>query len=179
MAFFIQPYEQDFEKFTDIVTSQEYYSITQLSSQHIFRYICVCLIMNKTLHKNRQFDLYMLIEVIRRKVIKLDDPFIDFFSTLHIEFDFEGALQRIDALKEVVEKDFLLAPLSKDIIENCYFLFYKVYCKVYEKVPISKIAKSINKTDEEAEVWILNFIRSLDIEAKIDAVEGMVISSRE
>lgn len=121
----------------------------------------------------------MLIEVIRRKVIKLNDPFIDFFSTLHIEFDFEGALQKIEALKEVVKEDFLLAPLSKDIIENCYFLFYKVYCKVYEKVSISKIAESINKTEEEAEVWILNFIRSLDIEAKIDAVEGMVISSRE
>lgn len=50
---------------------------------------------------------------------------------------------------------------------------------MYERVPISKIAKSINKSEEDAELWILNFIRSLDIEAKIDAVEGVVISSRD
>lgn len=65
------------------------------------------------------------------------------------------------------------------IIENCYFLFYKVYCKVYDRVPLQKIADFTGKTLDEAEMWILGFIRSLDIEAKIDSVEGVVISFRE
>lgn len=37
----------------------------------------------------------------------------------------------------------------------------------------------IGKTEDEAELWILGFIRSLDIEAKIDSVERVVLSHRE
>ena len=44
---------------------------------------------------------------------------------------------------------------------------------------IQKIADFTGKSVEEAELWILGFIRSLDIDAKIDSVEGVVIASKE
>jgi hypothetical protein len=50
---------------------------------------------------------------------------------------------------------------------------------VYLWVPIAEIAQFIGRSEEEAEMWILGFIRSLDIEAKIDSVRGVVVSSRE
>jgi hypothetical protein len=46
-------------------------------------------------------------------------------------------------------------------------------------VSLAEIAKVTGKTEDEAELWILSFIRSLDIEAKIDSVERVVISYRE
>lgn len=78
-----------------------------------------------------------------------------------------------------MQNDFLLRPLSAKIIDHCYYLFYKVYCKVFERVSLAEIAKVTGKTEDEAELWILSFIRSLDIEAKIDSVERVVISYRE
>ena len=54
----------------------------------------------------------MLVEVIRRKIIKLDDPFVNFFSTLYIDFNFEDSLANIETLKEEIKKDVLLAPLE-------------------------------------------------------------------
>lgn len=57
-------------------------------------------------------------------------------------------------------------------------MYFKVYCKIYESVEISEIAKFIKKTDLEAELWVLKYIRSSDIEAKIDSIEGRVVSMR-
>jgi hypothetical protein len=50
---------------------------------------------------------------------------------------------------------------------------------VYERVPLSEIAQFIGRGEEEAEMWILGFIRSLDIEAKIDSVRRVVVASKE
>ena len=41
------------------------------------------------------------------------------------------------------------------------------------------MAEFTGKSYEDAELWILGFIRSLDIDAKIDSVEGVVIASRD
>ena len=54
-----------------------------------------------------------------------------------------------------------------------------MYCKIFERISIKKIAASIGKEVDEAELWILKLIRSLDIEAKIDSVELEVIAMKE
>jgi hypothetical protein len=41
---------------------------------------------------------------------------------------------------------------------------------VYETIPLSEISSFTGKSIEEAELWILNYIRSGDIEAKIDSI---------
>jgi hypothetical protein len=48
----------------------------------------VALLLNKTLHKNRKFDLFSLIEALKRKIFKYRDPVIEFLTELNIEFDF-------------------------------------------------------------------------------------------
>lgn len=67
---------------------EENSAVVQLLCPYIVRYLAVALILNKTLHKNRKYDLFTLIETLRRKVYKESDPFTDFISALHIEFDF-------------------------------------------------------------------------------------------
>ncbi len=53
-----------------------------------------------------------------------------------------------------------------------------MYCKIYESVLISEISEFTKKSDLEAELWILKYIRSSDIEAKINSIEGKVVSMR-
>jgi hypothetical protein len=45
-------------------------------------------------------------------------------------------------------------------------------------VRIEEIASFIKKSELDAELWILKYIRSSDIEAKIDSIEGRVVSMR-
>ena len=49
---------------------------------------------------------------------------------------------------------------------------------MFERIPLKRIADSLGKSVDEAELWILKLIRSLDIEAKIDSVEKVLISTR-
>ena len=75
----------------DLCTNREYFAVVQLACPHVLKYLCASYILNKTLHKNRQYDqydLFMLLEIIRRKVVKYSDPFVDFLEALHIQFDF-------------------------------------------------------------------------------------------
>jgi len=83
----------------DFLSEEENFSVIQLLSPYIIRYFSVSLILNKSLHKNRKFDLYNLIEAIRRKVFKQQDPFVDFLSTLQIDFDFESAKNKIQLIQ--------------------------------------------------------------------------------
>lgn len=179
IVYFQDPSEEDFEKFVDLCTNKDYFAVVQLVCPHILKYLCVSYILNKTLHKNRQYDLFMLLEIIRRRVVKYSDLVVEFLEALNINYDFAEAAGKIDLLKDWALSDPLLAPLADKLIQNCYFMFYKVYCRVYEQVPLKKIAEFTGKSVEEAELWILGYIRSLDIEAKIDSVEGVVVASRE
>ena len=179
LVYFNDPTEEDLEKFADLCTSKEYFSVAQLVCPHVLKYLCVAYILNKTLHKNRQYDLFMLLEIIRRKVIKYSDSFVEFLEDLNVHYDFSQAREKISELKASAEADPLLFNLTEQIIQNCYFLFYKVYCRVYEQVSLEKISEFTGKSVEEAEMWVLGFIRSLDIEAKIDSVDGVVLAFRE
>jgi hypothetical protein len=51
--------------------------------------------LNKTLHKNRKFDLFAFVEGLRRKVYKYSDPFTEFLTALFIDYDFESAKEQI------------------------------------------------------------------------------------
>lgn len=110
--------------------------------------------------------------------MKYSDPFIEFIENLYLNFDFESAAENIKQINEVISGDILLLNLRDRIIESCQFLYFKVYCKIYESVRIEEIASFIKKSELEAELWILKYIRSSDIEAKIDSVEGRVVSMR-
>jgi hypothetical protein len=45
-------------------------------------------------------------------------------------------------------------------------------------VKISEIAEFTKKSELDAELWILKYIRSSDVEAKINSIEGRVVSMR-
>lgn len=57
-------------------------------------------------------------------------------------------------------------------------MYFKLACKVYETIPLSDVSTFTGKSIEEAELWILNYIRSGDIEAKIDSVAETVVNNK-
>ncbi len=65
------------------------------------------------------------------------------------------------------------------LVESCQYLYYKVACKIRDEVEIKEIAEFIGKSELEAELWMLKFIRSRDIDAKLNSTKGTVISNKE
>ena len=112
--------------------------------------MCVAMILNKVIQKTRSFDLFKLTEVINRGIVNYRDVIVDFIKAVYIDFDFEKASEKLKQIRPELAKDYFLAPLADRIIENCQFLYYKVYCKVYESVQIDHIAAFVGKTPEEA-----------------------------
>lgn len=64
------------------------------------------------------------------------------------------------------------------LVEGLNFLYFKQACKVYETFPLSEIAAFTGLGIEEAELWILGYIRSGDIDAKIDSISECVVSNK-
>ena len=102
--------EEDLERFVDFATTEKsYFSAVQLMFPEILRYIIVAIALNKTLQNNRQFDLFKLVEAINRKIVTLADPFTEFITLLHIEFDFESAAAKIEQCRVAIKSDIFLS----------------------------------------------------------------------
>lgn len=171
--------DEDLEKFVDYCTNDKsYFSVVQLTFPELLRYIIAAIALNKTLHNNRTFDLFKLVEVINRKIVNYADCFTEYISLLHIEYDFEAAIGKIEECRKEIREDILLAPLEEKIIEGLQFLYFKLACKVYETIPLSEISSFTGKSIDIAELWILSYIRSGDIEAKIDSIAEVVVNNK-
>lgn len=148
LVYFTKTKDDDLEKYVDLCNDKACFSVIQLLAPHLLRYITVAAIVNKNLHKNRNysFDLYKLTEIVKRGVVKYSDPFTQFIENLYLKFDFESATENIRQINELINEDVLLLPLRERIIEGCQFLYFKVYCKIYESVKISEIAEFTKKS---------------------------------
>lgn len=93
IVYFTKTRDEDLEKYVDLCNDKSCFSVIQLLSPHLLRYLTVAAIVNKNLHKNRvySFDFYKLTEIIKRGVVKYSDPFTKFIENLYLNFDFDSA----------------------------------------------------------------------------------------
>lgn len=76
--------EENLERFVEYCTvDKNYFSVVQLTFPEVLRYLIVAIALNKTLHNNRSFDLFKLVEVINRKIVNYKDPFTEYIALLH------------------------------------------------------------------------------------------------
>lgn len=68
--------------------------------------------------------------------------------------------------------------MEERIIEGLQFLYFKLACRVYETIPLRDISSFTGKSIQDAELWILSYIRSGDIEAKIDSIAETVVNNK-
>ncbi len=133
LIFFNKTRDEDLERYVDLCNEKSNFSVIQLLCPQLLRYLVVAALVNKNLHKNRNysFDFYKLTEIIKRGIVKYSDPFTELIENLYLNFDFESAARNITEIQTAVSKDILLIPLKDKIIESCQFLYFKVYCKIH------------------------------------------------
>lgn len=149
-----------------------YLNAIQTVCPHILRYLTTAVITNKS---RRRQVLKDLVKVIQQESYTFRDPITEFVECLYVNFDFDGAQQKLRECETVLINDFFLTACLDDFIENARLLIFETFCRIHECISISMLAEKLNMTPDEAERWIVNLIRNARLDAKIDSKLGHVV----
>merc|ERR1712018_554606 len=150
---------------------QQYLNAIQTQCPHILRYLTTAAITNK----KRRSVLKDLVKIIQRETYTYRDPITEFLECLYVNFDFDGAQQKLRECETVLVNDFFLVACIDDFIENARLFIFETFCRIHQCISITRLAEKLNMKPEEAERWIVNLIRNARLDAKIDSKAGHVV----
>ncbi|RLN36192.1 eukaryotic translation initiation factor 3 subunit E-like [Panicum miliaceum] len=130
----------------DLFFQDRYLNAIQTNAHHLLRYLAIALVVNK----RRRNMLKDLIKVIQQEQHSYKDPVTEFLECLYVNYDFDGAQQKLIECEQF-----------KRLRE--------------EHIVQSILAEKLNMRYSEAELWIMNLVKSLKLDAKIDSVSGTLI----
>ena len=97
-----------------------------------------------------------LVKVIQEESYTYKDPITSFIEDLYVNFNFDGAQQKLRQCEEVLESDFFLVSCLNDFIENSRLMIFETFCRIHQCISISMLAEKLNMNPNEAEKWIGN-----------------------
>jgi len=149
----------------------QYLNAIQTQCPHILRYLTTAAITNK----KRRNVLKDLVKIIQQESYTYRDPITEFLECLYVNFDFDGAQQKLRDCETVLVNDFFLVACIDDFIENARLFIFETFCRIHQCISINMLAEKLNMKPEEAERWIVNLIRNARLDAKIDSKAGHVV----
>jgi len=155
----------------DLFFQERYMNAIQTHAHHLLRYLAAAVIINK----RRRNMLKELIRVIQQEHYTYHDPITQFLECLFVNYDFDGAQQKLKECETVLQNDFFLANCWEEFVENARLFIFETYCRIHQCIDIKMLAEKLNMDHEAAELWIVNLIRSARLQAKIDSKAGTVI----
>eukprot|EP01135_Chromosphaera_perkinsii_P006531 Nk52_evm3s539 gene=Nk52_evmTU3s539 len=155
----------------DMFFQPQYINTIQTTCPHILRYLTTAVITNK----RRRNVLKDLVKVIKQEGYTYRDPITEFLECLYVNFDFDGAQQKLRECETVLFNDFFLVACHEEFMENARMFIFETYCRIHQVISIDMLAEKLNMSPEEAEKWIVNLIRNARFDAKIDSKQGHVI----
>merc|ERR1712076_108598 len=164
--------ESTFGSSLQTLHQKQYLNAIQTTCPWILRYLSTAVVINKNSRRNVMLDL---VKVIQEESYTYKDPITSFIEDLYVNFNFDGAQQKLRQCEEVLESDFFLVSCLNDFIENSRLMIFETFCRIHQCISISMLAEKLNMGTEEAERWIVNLIRNAKLDAKIDSQQGHVV----
>ncbi|KAK9128833.1 hypothetical protein Syun_017630 [Stephania yunnanensis] len=166
----------------DLFLYDRYLNAIQTNAPHLLRYLATALIINK----KRRPQLKELIKVIQQEQYSYKDPITEFLQCLFVNYDFDGAQQKLRECEDVIlndpflgkrveEGNFSTIPLRDEFFENARLFIFETYCRIHQCIDIGMLAEKLNMNYDEAERWIVNLVRNAKLDAKIDSKSGTVV----
>jgi len=155
----------------DTFLNEKYLNAIQTVCPHILRYLTTAVITNK----RRRNVLKDLVKVIVQEGYTYRDPITEFLEALYVNFDFEGAQQKLVECEKVLSSDFFLVACKDEFIENARLFIFETYCRIHHCIDIAMLASKLNMNQESAERWIVDLIRNAKLDAKIDSKANTVL----
>ncbi|KAL1516966.1 hypothetical protein ABEB36_000793 [Hypothenemus hampei] len=148
-----------------------YLNAIQTMCPHILRYLATAVIINR----GRRSALKDLVKVIQQESYTYRDPITEFLEHLYVNFDFDGARQKLQDCQTVLFNDFFLISCLDEFVENARLMIFETFCRIHQCISIGMLAEKLNMNPDEAECWIVNLIRNARLDAKIDSKLGHVV----
>ena len=98
----------------------------------MLRYLTTAVITNK----RRRNVLKDLVKVIQQESYTYRDPITEFLECLYVNFDFDGAQQKLRECETVLANDFFLVACRDDFIENARLFIFETYCRIHNTISI-------------------------------------------
>ncbi|KAH8740931.1 hypothetical protein FG386_002477 [Cryptosporidium ryanae] len=150
--------------FLDWFASERNFNVISIVCPHLLRYLaCFGIIMRR----NRDV-LESIVNLISLHRNKVNDSFTELLFNLFVNFDFESSQRIFSTCGSAVEYDFFLHPIQKYIEENSRLLVFEIYCRIHKSIDLNLVSEDLGVTNIEAERWIVNLIRNLHLEGKLD-----------
>ncbi|CAD8062696.1 unnamed protein product [Paramecium primaurelia] len=127
-----------------------YYTIALLINQQFIGNTSLAIIGTKT---NKQLKQYHLLNYVEEIIVK---------------FQFDNAIKMIQDISAEIDQDFIIKSKKALIINACKLYFFSTYIKIFNGVQIKQFSTYLQLNEEETESWLVNAIRTLNINAKID-----------
>ncbi|GAQ82532.1 translation initiation factor 3 subunit E [Klebsormidium nitens] len=156
----------------DMFFQEKYLNAIQQNAHHLLRYLATAVILNK---RRRQLVMRELMKVIQQESYTYADPITQFLECLYIEYDFEGAQQKLKECEEVLANDYFIGSVRGELMDNARNYIFETYCKIHQCLDTKILSEKLSLSPEDAERWIVNLIRQSRLEAKIDSKAGTVI----
>lgn len=168
LAAFFCSSEQDFkfDALFDLFLEEKFIGAIQLGAPVLLRYL-VLLYMFAYEKKSLKADHHTLVDLVRHDVCEYRDVFVDFVTTLYVDFDLAAVDGQIQAVGREVAKDVIFSQHASTVVENCKKMYFEVYCKMYNSVDITTVASFLDTDKESAEIWLVNLLRKNNIAASM------------
>lgn len=155
----------------DLFFQDRYMNAIQTNAHHLLRYLAAAVIVNK----RRRNMLKDLVRIIQQESHAYSDPITEFLECLFVNYDFEGAQQKLRECDEVLKNDFFLVGCREEFVERARHFVFETYCRIHQCIDVRLLADKLNMEQDEAERWVVNLIRNERLNAKIDANAGTVV----
>ena len=159
------------DQIIDAYLDDKYLQAIQINAPWLLRYLTTAIIINK----RRRDKLRGLVKVIQQEQYAYSDPITKFLECLRVEFDFEGAQQRLHECTQVLKSDYFLCNCTDEFVKAARFFIFETYCRIHQKIDMAGLAAKLMMAPEDAELWIVNLIRGAQLDAKIDSKAGCVV----
>jgi len=161
----------------ELFFQSSYLNTIQTTCPHLLKYLTCAVITNT---QRRRSEVNDLVRILQQEEYSYQDPLTDFLKCLLIDFDFEGAQQKLSQCETLISNDYFLENYQEAFLENARLFIFETYCRIHQCIDIQMLADKLSiKDKEEAELWIVNLIRNAKLDAKIDSERGQVIMGNQ
>jgi len=164
------------EALADLFSEKPYLQTLENLCPWLLRYYTAAVILSPS---RRRTHLRDLLREIKAMSYQYSDPMTQFLDSLFDQFDFDAAQLKLKECQQLVKNDFFLQKFADKFMHEARTLICEMYCTINRKVDLVMLAEKLQLTDEEAERWMVDIVRSSTTgpaaDAKIDSAGKQVL----
>ncbi|CAD8079165.1 unnamed protein product [Paramecium sonneborni] len=154
----------DTNAFLELFSSEHFLEVVHTIAPYLLYYYTIALLINQ------QFIGNMSLAIIGNNANKSIKSFhlLNYIEEIIVRFQFDNAIKMINHISQEIDQDFIVKSKKEFIINACKLYFFSTYIKIFNGVQIKQFSSYLQLNEENTESWLVNAIRTLNINAKID-----------